>query len=211
MNETIVVAPMKAAEGSRTPKPHGRNGVLSFASAFWSAAVLCRFFLGSQKVKVTQSHATTKTQRRTLEENLGQQNEYLRKEIFLPPFFCLSSSAFFASLRFSLFGQALCGSPRVGRISSHALIHGARLECTTIWNAPAERSGDGAFVDSAWPAGSKAASHVVCRRTPHALLSKRLVLPRRTPIHESYRLFLDIPLYLIMKRAIPNTSAQGTR
>jgi hypothetical protein len=35
--------PMKAAEDSRTPRPHGRIGVRENAPASWSAAVLCRF------------------------------------------------------------------------------------------------------------------------------------------------------------------------
>jgi hypothetical protein len=40
---------MKAAEDSRTPRPRGRRGGQSVATASWSAAVLCRFdtpFLG---------------------------------------------------------------------------------------------------------------------------------------------------------------------
>jgi len=47
---------------------------------------------------------------------------------------------------------------------------GASLECTTIWSAAAERSGDGAFVDSVPPADSKAASRFsrVCG-TPHSI------------------------------------------
>src|SRR6267154_1046509 len=34
---------VKAAEDSRTPRPRGRSGTLSIATASWSAAVLCRF------------------------------------------------------------------------------------------------------------------------------------------------------------------------
>src|ERR1051326_4101055 len=37
-------------------------------------------------------------------------------------------------------------------------LHRAHLGCTTIWSAPEERSGDGAFVDSVAPANFKAAS-----------------------------------------------------
>jgi len=33
----------KAAEDSRTPRPRGRSGAQSVATASWSAAVLCRF------------------------------------------------------------------------------------------------------------------------------------------------------------------------
>ena len=36
-----------------------------------------------------------------------------------------------------------------------------------LWSAPAERSGDGAFVASIPPDETKAASRFACRRTPY--------------------------------------------
>src|SRR6266705_624655 len=71
-------------------------------------------------------------------------------------------------------GPRLCRRPAAGRISVEVNLEWADLECTTIWSALAERSGDGAFVDSVPPADSKAASRFACRRTPYILRMEAL-------------------------------------
>jgi len=55
----------------------------------------------------------------------------------------------------------------------------AHLGSTTIWSAPAERSGDGALALCNTPAEAKAVSRFACHRTPYRVISKHLVvLPR---------------------------------
>src|SRR5215813_11903277 len=61
---------MKAAEDSRTPRPRGRSGMRSIATASWSAAVLCRFgvhsLAGSYLCRSTEADLVKAPSRRRL-------------------------------------------------------------------------------------------------------------------------------------------------
>ena len=52
----------------------------------------------------------------------------------------------------------------------------AHLASTTIWSAPAERSGDGALAHSSRSASTKAVSRFACHRTPYARPGNVLVI-----------------------------------
>src|SRR5262249_48821564 len=52
----VTLPQAKAAEDSRTPRPCGHSGRLDLATASWSAAVLCRFYVTPSKLVETFSH-----------------------------------------------------------------------------------------------------------------------------------------------------------